>query len=240
MKICYAQITYAEDWKDTLANVEAALPYADCCIVVGDESIEDRMQEFPKSTKACLIRRRFADNMPQFRNEYLKMAKKLGADWVIVSDADERFNKYFWKNIRATLQGAGEKGFNILGVRCDEQFEVIDWLPFDSLDRLKESPGAARHSTFYKQLVFRLYPDLEYRGVGIGTVHETWNSPTHAWVPAVPIEDNTTAVLYDRIVQAIAPNRLFERSVFLLPYLRNESSIARVSQVLSTLLSASI
>lgn len=85
-----------------------------------------------------------------------------------ISDSDEFYSKETWEDLKEKLiPDAESKGVDMLGLRCKDAFQVVDWLPFDELDKLKELPGGdARESTWYKNLIFKLYPDVDYSGSG--------------------------------------------------------------------------
>lgn len=183
VKIAYCQATYDRDADNTLVCVRNAVDYVDHIIIVTDGTVPE---EKLKAISDCgpyvdVLVREFQGSLPMYRQHYVWKANELGVDWVIVSDPDEQFNETFWKHIRAKVEEADRSNQNLLGVRCQEQFEVHDW--YDALDEAKESPAKARESTFYKNLVFKLLPGLQYKGVGVtGTVHETWTADV-PWVP---------------------------------------------------------
>ena len=166
MRIAFAQCTYDRDADNTLTCVRNAVDFVDHVIIVTDGTVPE---EKTRAISECgpyveVLVRPFEDNLPKFRQNYVVKAKELGVDYLIVSDPDEQFNPAFWERVRGEIEKATARGVNMLGVRCEEQFEVHDW--YDALDEAKESPAKARQSTFYKQLVFKMLPGLEYRGVG--------------------------------------------------------------------------
>jgi len=178
LKLAFCQCTYQGDFDDTLVCVERAHKYVDYVIIVEDGSLNELQRQKLKAYPNLILKTvEFKDNIPEYRNAYLEEAKKLGVDWVIVSDPDELFCEELFKDIRQIIDWAEANGYNMLGVNCRECFENVEWL--DDLDKLKESPGGYRESDFWKNLIFKLYPDLKYTGVGkTGTVHETWFSST--------------------------------------------------------------
>jgi hypothetical protein len=174
--IAYCQATYVADFSDTLACVERVYKYVDYVIIVEDGSLNELQRQKLKAYPNLILKTvEFKDNLPEYRNAYLEEAKKLKADWVIVSDPDELFCEELLKDLRQIIDWAEANGYNMLGVNCREAFVAVEWL--DDLDKLKESPGGYRESDFWKNLIFKLYPDLRYEGVGkTKTVHETWYS----------------------------------------------------------------
>jgi hypothetical protein len=128
------------------------------------------------------VRFNWDDDMPAMRNQYLEEAKRLGADWCVVSDPDEFFSEELASNLRSLIEEADLQGYNLLPVHARDQFEDVEWL--DDLDLLKETPGGYRETDYWKPLlIFRVYPDLHYEGVGVeGRVHEAlrtsipWNT----------------------------------------------------------------
>lgn len=180
LTIAYCQATWKEDFEKTEDCLGRMMAHADIdhIILVYDQTMtaeqKKKIAAWTKNyKKGHAVFNKFKDNMPEMRNAYLKKAKELGVDWCIVSDPDELFSVEFAKTIRNEIERAHEAGYNMLPVHAKDQFENVDWL--DELDLLKESPGGYRETDFWKPLlVFRLYPDVHYEGVGIEkNVHET-------------------------------------------------------------------
>lgn len=176
--IYYGQITHAEEFEGTKECVAAASPHVHHVIIVDDGSLSDSQRQVLTSFKnVSVIVKDWEDNFPLFRNHYLDEARRLAeinkdaVPWMLVSDSDECFNQRFCEDVRE-IAGILEGDYNMAGVNCREAFEPIEWL--DDLDRMKESPGGYRESKFWKNLLFRLYPDVSYTGVGeTKSVHET-------------------------------------------------------------------
>jgi hypothetical protein len=103
----------------------------------------------------------------------------MGADWVCVSDPDELYSEKLAENLRRLIEEHDLQGYNMLPVHALDQFDNVEWL--DDLDLLKECPGGYRETDFWKPiLIFKVYPDTHYEGVGVeGRVHETLKSSVH-------------------------------------------------------------
>lgn len=169
-KVVYAQVSFVRDFGPTLENLKSATGHVDASIVVEDDSAPfTEGQRMELEGYAVVVTGHWGDNFPAFRNRSLEEAKKMGADWVIISDADEHFGKELWRDLKAKIiPGLEAQGFNQAGIRCFDDFEVVDW--WDDLDKLKELPGGSAHeTTWYKNLLFKLYPDVNYEGSG-GTI----------------------------------------------------------------------
>jgi len=170
--IFYCQCTYKDDFEDTLSCVEAAHKYVDYIIIIEDGSLDDEQRKKLLQYKNLILKTvEFKDNIPEFRNAYLEEAKKIASSlnmmdnaWIVVSDPDEHFNKELLKDLREIIDWAERNDYNMLGVNCREAFKAVEWL--DDLDLLKECPGGYKESNFWKNLIFKLYPDLRYKGVG--------------------------------------------------------------------------
>ncbi len=183
MGIYYGQITRREDFKGTLRCVKLVYPYVDAIIIVEHDFTSNeinKLESIDKENKIHIVHHEWHDSFPDKRNEYLEKAKELAElnndpnPWMLVSDADEFFNEEFLKDLRAIVDWLTENGYDMAGINCREKFECVEWL--DELDLLKEVPGGYRESNYYKYLLFRLYPDLKYIGVGVSrAVHETFN-----------------------------------------------------------------
>lgn len=179
--IIYCQATYDQDFQDTKKCVERVSPHVDYTIIVEDGSLNHEQKEWLKKHGCTVKTVGFHDNLPEYRNTYIQEAKKIDPwGWVLVSDPDELFCEEFCEEIKNIVDALEEQGYNMAGINCHEAFKSVEWL--DNLDLLKESPGGYRESTFYKNLLFKLSPNLRYEGVGVTkTVHETWHAPDIPW-----------------------------------------------------------
>jgi hypothetical protein len=182
--VIYCQATYSADYEDTLKCVGRVSPYVDYTIIVEDGSLTQqqkaKLESFP-NVKVKTVQ--FKDNLPEYRNAYLEEAKKIDPyAWCLVSDPDELFCEELCREIHNIVKSLEEEGYNMAGIVCREVFENIEWL--DDLDKIKELPVGYRQSTFFKNLLFKLSPNLRYEGIGISkNVHETWCSPDMPWHP---------------------------------------------------------
>lgn len=176
MKIVYCQATFDRDLDKTVECVNRVAPYVDETVIVYDQTLtEEQVAEALHPHEAHLVYHEWNDDMPDMRNSYIEKARELKADWIIVSDPDELFNKLFVQNIRSLIDSYDARGYTQLAVHARDQFENVEWL--DELDLLKESPGGYRETDFWKPLlVFKLHHDTHYEGVGVrGRVHESLN-----------------------------------------------------------------
>ncbi len=184
MKIAYCQSTFRDDFDDTMLCIERVSPHVDFTVIAYDGSLTDRQIQWlmVNSEKFNLhpVRFKWEDDMPKMRNSYLEEAKRLGAEWAVVSDPDELFSEELAKNLRQLIESHDMQGFNLLPIHARDQFEDVEFL--DDLDLLKETPGGYRETSFWKPLLcFKVYPDLHYEGVGAeGKVHEVLKSSA-AW-----------------------------------------------------------
>ena len=121
-----------------------------------------------------LIRAEFRENIPEFRNRYLEEAKRLGIDWIAVSDSDEIFCDAFRRDCKKIAEELERRGYNAAEINCKEAFEDHEWV--DDADKLAASLVEPRESWYYKILFFKLLPGLKYMGSGgLRRVHETTN-----------------------------------------------------------------
>jgi intein/homing endonuclease len=179
-KIVYCQATWIEDFEDTKKCIERGSPHVDATVISYDQTLTEEqrawLEENKERYKLVLVQYSFNDDMPGMRNSYLEKAKEIGADWCVVSDPDELFSEDLAKNLRKLIEEHNLLGYNLLPVHAVDQFENVEWL--DNLDLLKETPGGYRSTDFWKPiLIFKVYPDTHYEGVGVeGRVHETLKS----------------------------------------------------------------
>ena len=185
IKIAFCQCTFRRDWECTIKHIENWLPYVDYVIIIVDETVSreeiEKVKERFNSLKLIIKQVKFNDNIPEFRNHYVEECKRLGVSWFVISDPDEWINELTRKDIRYLVEWAEANGYTQLGLNCREQFEVVEWLPFDKLDLLKEYPGGYRESNYYKLLINKICCErFRYAGVGkTKSVHETWGCPVH-------------------------------------------------------------
>ena len=188
MKIAFCQITYWRDWEKTLGHIEILKKFdtIDYIVIVVDHTvpkaeIENVLKSYDGKPKLIIYQTEFKDNLPMFRNEYVRICRELGVTWFIVSDPDEWICEDLFRDIRKIIDWAEEHGYNQLGINCREKFQDIEWLSADQLDMLKEYPGGYRESTYYKFLINKICCEhFRYEGVGkTKNVHETWYCPYH-------------------------------------------------------------
>jgi len=180
--IIYCQATYNQDYEDTLKCVERVSPHVDHTIIVEDGSLTEEQKHKLESYSNVKVKTvQFKDNLPEYRNAYIEEAKKIDPyGWILVSDPDELMSESLCIELRNIVGELENAGYNMAGINCHEIFKCVEWL--DNLDLLKESPAGYRKSTFFKNLLFKLSPNLRYYGIGKSkTVHETWGSPDLPW-----------------------------------------------------------
>jgi hypothetical protein len=181
--IIYCQATFDQDYQETLKCVERVSPHVDHTIIVEDGSLTAEQKQTLETYPNVKVKTvQFKDNLPEYRNAYLEEAKKIDPyGWVLVSDPDELMSESLCFELRDIVKALEEHGYNMAGINCHEAFECVEWL--DDYDMLKESPAGYRKSTFFKNLLFKLSPNLRYEGIGHRTrnVHETWYAPDVPW-----------------------------------------------------------
>ncbi len=186
LQLAFCQWTYAKDFEETKLCIERISPYVDTTIIVYNphiipipdtDNVDKENIKWLENNKENynlhFILSEFKDNFPQQRNLYLKKAKELNVNWVCVSDPDELFSEELAKNIRILIEKYESEGYNNLAVPVRDQFSSIEDL--DRLDKLKETPGGYNDCNYWKpMLIFKLFNDTHYEGVGIEkNVHET-------------------------------------------------------------------
>jgi glycosyltransferase involved in cell wall biosynthesis len=187
-KIVFCQATFRDDFEGTKRCIERVSPNVDATVIVYDQTLTEEQigwlyaAENIKKYRLYPVFHEFNDDLPEMRNRYLKKARELGADWVCVSDPDELYSEELAKNLRRLIERYDAEGYNLLPVPVRDQFDNVEWL--DDVELLKEVPGGYREVDYWKPLlIFKLYPDTHYEGVGVeGKVHETLRSGV-PWKP---------------------------------------------------------
>lgn len=198
MRIAFCQLTFERDVERTERCIRRVLgldcdlpPAVDDVIIVVDETVTEewkqRFRSYSNVVPVHIVEIEFPDSMPKARNAYLRKARELGVDWICVSDSDELYSETLVRDLRKLIEEAEREGYDMLGVVCREKFEAVEWM--DDIDRMKESVEGVKDSNYYKYLIFKLYPDVEYRAAGFGgEVHEDWSRPGGWRVKLLPKE----------------------------------------------------
>ena len=188
MKLIFCQATFNQDLEDTKKCIERVGPYVDEVVIAYDQSLSPSEVAELQALHVVTVFFEWHDNMPLMRQAYLVSAKERGADWIAVSDPDELYSEELCKNLRHFIEEADSLGYNLLPIHCMDQFDNVEWL--DELDKLKETPGGYRETDFWKPLlVFKVYPDTHYEGVGVKkNVHEMLKQSTEMKARNLPKE----------------------------------------------------
>lgn len=153
-----ANVMQTNRLKETVQTVETHLPYVDKYIIVDgasqDESVIYLRNWSEVEPKINFFLHPWKDNFPEQRNHCLEHARELCNDgdewWALVHDSDELFSDGFLENMRDIIDQARESGANEVDVQCQSQSYHGDKLVHKSTDN------------YYKQLLFRLYPETQY------------------------------------------------------------------------------
>ena len=120
-------------------------------IIVVDGGSQDDTIFWARSDPAIdLVLSPWRDNFPGQRNVYMRRARELGAEWVIVSDSDEHYCPDAARDMRSIVAAASASGHG--GV----EFRSVD------MDYRGDTLVSRRESDFYKMLAIRLDAGLEY------------------------------------------------------------------------------
>jgi len=102
------------------------------------------------------------DDFPAMRNRYLEEARRIDPNaWVVVADPDEWFSESFVRDLPKLVEEAESNGVGLLLINSHD---------------ITTHPDGRREETvsnFFKNLCYKLSPEVHYRGVGSGRVHET-------------------------------------------------------------------
>lgn len=167
VKLAYCQMTYKNDLEKTIQNVIEAKPHVDICIVVYDDSLNagDIQRLVDAGARAKYYK--WHHNFPAQRNNYLLEARAYGANWVMVSDPDEHFDKHLFEDAKKLARQADTIGATLLMVN------VHDIYTDDEDGKPVENPPE-HIPDYHKNLFYKLLPDVAYIGVGeTQNLHET-------------------------------------------------------------------
>ena len=160
MKIGYCQMTYKGDLEKTIENVVKIKPYVDECIVVYDDSLS--LEDINKLSDAGALGKyhEYHDNFPEQRNNYLKEARLLGMDWVLVSDPDEHHDEIFLKSLKPLVDYLDPIGVSMCLIWAHDIFTDDDYgVTYETITELTPD--------YKKNLLFKLMPEVHYKGIGI-------------------------------------------------------------------------
>jgi len=162
--IVFVQGTYGERIEQTLKCLERIAKAVDKCVIVVDQTVTEEQKEILRksSDNVEAVYQEWVDDFPLMRNRYLDEARKRDEyAWVVVSDPDEIFCEEFCKDLRRILEEADKQGIGLLLINSHDITVMPDGTKQESI------------SNFFKNLIFKLSPDVRYQGVGAGKVHET-------------------------------------------------------------------
>ncbi len=169
-RIAYCQSCHDGDFKLALANAIKVKPYVDETILVYDQTLS--LEQIRQIKEAGIIGsfNRWHDNFVEPRNYYLHLARQLSCGFVVVSDGDEHFDEHFLKNLRVILSQ--------LNTGENQKIGIIRIKPHDSWTDDENGnpvnpPNVSIPKDYWKGLLLRLTPELQYIGVGeMKNVHE--------------------------------------------------------------------
>lgn len=170
VKIAYCQITNDYWSESALKNIQIARPYVDCSILIHDGITKQETLNSLKNIGAILVEKPFNNNFPAFRQHYIDEARRQGATHVLVSDTDEVIDEVFLSSLRSILMSCPT--FNSFELYCHYSIPDSNLMDIDEIER--ECPAGLDDKTnWWKQMVFKLEPDVCYTGaVDGGTYHE--------------------------------------------------------------------
>ena len=174
MKIAYGMIA-----QNRLSEMPTALgrviDVVDHSIVVDGGSIDGSLENLwglqPRRkhrNDQHVLLRPWRDDFCWSRNQYLEEAKRLGCDWIVVSDTDEWFSKDTAANLRTIIETYDDMGFRCVAFR-DEPVTLLGGVEWER--NVVMDPDKA----FFKPLAAKLTPGLRYEG----NPHHGWVWPEH-------------------------------------------------------------
>ena len=135
-KICLVLCVYNEEESIPycLKHIE---PYIDFIVALDDGST-DKSKDVLKTSKKLkyLIEKPEKNEVGEWnetanREELLKKAKELGADWILAVDPDERFEKSFLKNLRSIVESSDKS--TVYGLHLRELWDNYDQFRTDGI-----------------------------------------------------------------------------------------------------------
>lgn len=200
MKIAWGCI--AQNRLDELkVSLGRVLDKVDHCIVVDGGSIDGslpylwglqrRRQKAGKDDLHVLLRP-WRDDFCWSRNQYLDEARRLGCDWVVVSDTDEWFSPETADNLRTVVGMYADMGFRCIAFR-DEPVTLLGGEEVARNVVLDESKA------FFKPLAAKLTPGLHY----VGNPHHGWVWPEHEGDRFKPIANAPVRFCYSHVKEKI-------------------------------------
>ena len=173
MKVIYAQLGYEKNILQALDNAIKVRPFVDECIVITDSPTTLAMEQY-----AAFIYYKWKDDYAVYANHMVEEARKLKADYLLISDPDEQFDILFLQNLRDIIQKAPEiNGFEIYCHLNIDGFEKLD-----AGTQAREAPGGIGEDTnSWKLLMFKIEERTKIARIGNSetTTHPTiigdWN-----------------------------------------------------------------
>lgn len=156
---------------EIVPNVKQVYPYVDYLVLINGGDTDgwvNAVKEVDIDNKIYIIDFPWCDNFPLSRNQYLINAGKFRdldkTLWICRFDSDEFISIGFLEKMRILILYAEQERYNMVGIRCrgitlDKQGNIVH----ETLD------------DFWKGLVYKWYPNLQYVAGGQGFVHEGYN-----------------------------------------------------------------
>jgi len=156
---------YEERVEQGIECIRRILPAVDRAVVLVDQSVTEESKERIRSLNSKIILKPYIwkDDFVQARNIALDAIREIDPyAWVVCADPDEWFCEEFVKDLRKILEEAEKQKANLLLINSHD----ITTHPDGRVDETV--------SNFFKNLIFKLSPEVRYEGVGKErTVHET-------------------------------------------------------------------
>ncbi len=142
--------------------LETVLPYVDRLVYIdsfSDDGSSDYVKELVDkyADRVVLIQRKWQDKFSAFRNHYLDYLRSINYNsYVLTSDTDEHYPLETLSNLKNLVNGL-------------EKTKTFDGITFNAEDILVNDDDINKvihtsKSDYWKPLLFKFYPDLEYQG----------------------------------------------------------------------------
>lgn len=165
-KVAYCTLT--EDLKSAISNLKITRSYVDESIVIYENGTKSELKKLKKLKITC-VQKDWEDNFSEYRNHYLTAARELNCNWIFTSDTDEYPSITLCENIKSLIKNA--KNYDMISFNShDIGYDENDIEIYNNI------------STYYKQLLFKLYSKVKY----VRTVHHDLSGHIYKEIHASP------------------------------------------------------
>lgn len=173
-RVAYCQMCFKDNFDMAFDNAIKVKPYVDEIVIVYDQTLSIEQIRKLKENQFKFYYRKWRDNFVENRNYYLHIVRELSCGFTLVSDPDETFDEHFLKSLSLIIKNLNTGQNQKIGIIRIRPHDI--WSDDDE-GNPKNPPDVTIPTDYWKGLLLRVTPNLQYVGVGeMKNVHEDINT----------------------------------------------------------------